>query len=66
MKERLRWTLLATILACVALPLSSEEILMQTASTPATASFTVVDQQLDHQTAKGTASKVRHPTTGAD
>ncbi len=37
MKERLRWTLLATILACVALPLSSEEILMQTASTPATA-----------------------------
>jgi hypothetical protein len=35
MKERLRLTLLATILACVALPISSEEIPMQNASTPA-------------------------------
>jgi len=37
MKERLRLTLLAATLACVALPLTSEEIPMQTASTPATA-----------------------------
>jgi hypothetical protein len=37
MKESLRLTLLATIVACVALPLSSEEIPMQNASTSATA-----------------------------
>jgi hypothetical protein len=37
MKAHFRLTLLATILACVALPISAEEILMQTASNPATA-----------------------------
>jgi hypothetical protein len=39
MKEGLRLTLLTAILACVALPLSSEEIPMQTASNPATATI---------------------------
>ena len=38
MKERFRLTLLTTILVCVAVPLCSEEILMQNASTPAQAS----------------------------
>jgi hypothetical protein len=53
MNRHLRMTLLATILACVALPLCSEEILMQNASTPAKTSTASVSQSwMNNSTAK--------------
>jgi len=50
MKDRLRLTLLATAVLCVALPLRSEEISMQNASTPAKTS--AVPSWMNDSTAK--------------
>ncbi len=53
MKKRHRWMLLAAILMCVTVPLCSEEILMQNASTPAkTSAATASPSWMKDSTAK--------------
>jgi hypothetical protein len=59
MKEHHRWMLLATILMCVTVPLCSEEILMQNASTPAKTSAATASPSWMN----GSTTKLQHELT---